>query len=171
MLKTCLNKTILRISLKVVPGCPTRFRRKLIVCLVINQLTYRIHGAGIYANNWGYIDGIHVTIFGSTMDPSWVTGASSCTVYSDIKVQRTAGGPWLSPARDRVATVQHFVPPVCCTPRVWNGNRGWIKTRDFIFFFWDEHHSRRFWRRWDFRALTHGQVVQARFYHIVLHRQ
>ena len=34
---------------------------------------WRIHGAGIYADIKGVnIDGIHVTIYGSTMDPSWV---------------------------------------------------------------------------------------------------
>ena len=31
--------------------------------------THRIHGAGIYANIGGYIDGIHVTMNSSTMDP------------------------------------------------------------------------------------------------------
>ena len=30
---------------------------------------WRIHGAGIYANIWGIFDGIHVTIYSSTMDP------------------------------------------------------------------------------------------------------
>ena len=34
------------------------------------QYPWRIHGAGIYTNiDWGYIDGIHVTIYSSTMDP------------------------------------------------------------------------------------------------------
>ena len=36
----------------------------------LNDITHRIHGAGIYTNiGWGYIDGIHVTIYSSTMDP------------------------------------------------------------------------------------------------------
>ena len=37
-----------------------------------SSVSHRIHGAGIYANIWGilwYIDGIHVTIYSSTMDP------------------------------------------------------------------------------------------------------
>ena len=33
-----------------------------------DRISHRIHGAGIYAN-WGHIDGIHVTIYSSTMDP------------------------------------------------------------------------------------------------------
>ena len=32
-------------------------------------IKWRIHGAGIYANIKGYIHGIHVTIYSSTMDP------------------------------------------------------------------------------------------------------
>ena len=33
-------------------------------------MTHRIHGAGILMLTWlGYINGIHVTIYGSTMDP------------------------------------------------------------------------------------------------------
>ena len=35
----------------------------------LNIYPWRIHGAGIYANIKGYIDGIHVTIYSSTMDP------------------------------------------------------------------------------------------------------
>ena len=38
---------------------------------VINHLTHRIHGAGIYANIWGILM-VNVTIYSSTMDPSWV---------------------------------------------------------------------------------------------------
>ena len=35
----------------------------------------RIHGAGILMLTWlGYMDGIHVTIYSSTMDPSWDIG-------------------------------------------------------------------------------------------------
>ena len=37
---------------------------------IIYIYTHRIHGAGIYANIKGvYIDGIHVAIYSSTMDP------------------------------------------------------------------------------------------------------
>ena len=38
--------------------------------------THRIHGAGIYGNIWGILMGSmlhHVTIYSSTMDPSWET--------------------------------------------------------------------------------------------------
>ena len=34
------------------------------------NISHRIHGAGIYMLTWlGYIDGVHVTIYSSTMDP------------------------------------------------------------------------------------------------------
>ena len=36
-----------------------------------NSNTHRIHGAGIYANIWGILM-VNVTIYSSTMDPSWV---------------------------------------------------------------------------------------------------
>ena len=36
----------------------------------VSSITHRIHGAGILMLTWlGYIDGIHVTIHSSTMDP------------------------------------------------------------------------------------------------------
>ena len=36
----------------------------------LDHFPWRIHGAAIYANiDWGYIDGIHVNIYSSTMDP------------------------------------------------------------------------------------------------------
>jgi len=33
-----------------------------------NDVSHRIHGAGIYANIWGIVM-VNVTIYGSTMDP------------------------------------------------------------------------------------------------------
>ena len=46
--------------------------------------------------HWGYIDGIHVTIYGSTMDPMG-------------NVQSTLlGGPW------NLMTLSSFVPQNCC---------------------------------------------------------
>jgi len=40
---------------------------------MVIQHTHRIHVWYIYMLTWmGYIDGIHVTIYSSTMDPSWV---------------------------------------------------------------------------------------------------
>ena len=34
------------------------------------ELIHRTHGAGIYANNWGILM-VNVTVYSSTMDPSW----------------------------------------------------------------------------------------------------
>ena len=59
----------------------------LLLCLIGNliqahqnhqTISHRIHGAGIYANMTGvFVDGIHVTIYSSTMDPSWVSKPDS----------------------------------------------------------------------------------------------
>ena len=35
-------------------------------------MAHRLHSAGIYADMTVFFDGIHVTIYSSTMDPSWV---------------------------------------------------------------------------------------------------
>ena len=56
----------------------------------INSNTHIIHGAGIYANIKGYIDDIHVTIYSSTMDPSWDINIYERTNYRFESVDESA---------------------------------------------------------------------------------
>ena len=59
-------------------GSQEKTRPTLDSLSIMSHIPWRIHGAGILMLTWlGYIDGIHVTIYGSTMDymdPSWVLG-------------------------------------------------------------------------------------------------
>jgi hypothetical protein len=68
------------------------------------QYPWRIHGAGVLILTWlGYIDGVHVTIYNSTMDPSW-----------DIF--------WLKQLKQRLASLTHLYNFIHIVSNLVHGN-------------------------------------------------
>ena len=54
--------------------------------------THRIHGAGILMLTWlGYIDGINVSIYTSTMDPSWDSELENPPMFKNGKPSISMG--------------------------------------------------------------------------------
>ena len=88
-------------------------RQNAIAYITTAPFPWRIHGAGILMLTWlGYIDGIHVTIYSSTMDPMGLslelTRAAKALLYK-------SNGMWsaIECAVDGVATCPR-------TARLWN---------------------------------------------------
>ena len=83
-----------------------------------SSVSHRIHGAGIYANIWGilwYIDGIHVTIYSSTMDPlgyanHWFLGGRDTQWLSNLRWWARAedASSWHSGGWDELTSSTEF---------------------------------------------------------------